>query len=399
MRHLLITLGFPPDIGGMQQFLYARCQSSDAGEVVVLAPDSPGSASFDTEQSFDIYRWNNICGNIPGVKRLFQVLLSAYRSWRIYRSQGFDVIECGQALPCGLVALVFERILGIPYIVWAHGNDIMKPQRWLITRWLLINVLRGAQLIIANSHNTADQVRKFGVKSDNITVIHPPVDHQRFHLDVDANPVLREYGLRGHKVILTVARLFPRKGIDTVIRALPHVKEEILDVVYLVVGEGPDRQRLERLVGTLGLGDHVVFAGSVSDAELPAFYAACDVFVMLSRTIETDGEIEGFGIVYLEAGACGKPVIGGASGGVQEAIEDGVTGLIVDPQNPSATARAIVRLLRDESLARTLGRHGRRRACQPADWTPLKVSALRYDQSESQLCDRELMDGVRARGS
>lgn len=377
MRHLLITLGFPPEVGGMQQFLYARCQAFDPNEVVVLAPDAPGAAAFDAQQSFNVYRWNPLFKRIPGIRRVVQVLLPMYHTWRIYRSQGFDVIECGQALPCGLVALVFKILLGTPYAVWVHGNDILKPQRWLATRWLLTEVLRRAVLLVANSQHMAKRISELGIQPPQITVIHPPVDLQRFHPNVDPRPVLERYGKDHRKIILTVARLFPRKGIDTVICALPRVLQKVPDVTYIIVGDGPDRQRLTALVNELGLRDHVFFAGQVPDADLPAYYAACDVFVMLSRTIEGEGEIEGFGIVYLEAGACGKPVVGGNDGGAKEAIIDGVTGFVVNPQDLPAVAQTITQVLLDTSLAYRLGKEGQRRASQPTDWTPLKrIAAL-----------------------
>ncbi len=167
---------------------------------------------------------------------------------------------------------------------------------------------------------------------------------------------------------MTIARLVERKGIEVVIRAMPRVLEAVPDAIYLVVGTGPQRGKLERLASESGLEGRVVFVGRVSDEELLYYYGACDLFVLLSRTLADKGEMEGFGIVFLEAGACGKPVIGGKGGGTSEAIEDGVTGLLVDPLDVNEIAGTIVRVLVDGELARRLGENGRKRAANQPDW-------------------------------
>jgi phosphatidylinositol alpha-1,6-mannosyltransferase len=161
-------------------------------------------------------------------------------------------------------------------------------------------------------------------------------------------------------VVLTVGRRVERPGHDLVIRALTALEEQ--SVRYVIAGTGPEEGRLRRLVEALGVRDRVLFTGHVPDEDLPGLYAACDVFVMPSRALGARDGIEGFGTVFLEAGACAKPVIGGWSGGVSEAVEDGVTGLLVDPHDPEALAEALRRLLRDPELRRRMGEAGRTRA-------------------------------------
>jgi phosphatidylinositol alpha-1,6-mannosyltransferase len=188
------------------------------------------------------------------------------------------------------------------------------------------------------------------------------VDGERFRPDVNPRLIRDRYGLDGARVLLTVGRLVERKGHDVVIRALRRVSEAIGPVRYLIAGSGSEERRLRALAADLGCADEVIFIGHVSDEDLPPLYAACDVFVMPSRALQERDGIEGFGIVFLEAGASGKPVIGGRSGGITDAVLDGTTGVLVNPQDVEEIAEALIRLLRDREDAARMGEEGRRRA-------------------------------------
>jgi len=376
MRRLLITLGFPPAVGGMQRYLYQRCQAVGRGEIIVLAPQTAGWREFDAQQPFPIHRWSSFLGQVPIIKRLLQLILPLFHALSLYHRQGFDWVECGQPLPFGLIALLLKRVFGIPYLVWAYGNDVLRPQRYPFLRRLLCLVLSNADSVVAISQSTKREIVRLGLNPDRIAVIPPTVDTQRFHPQFDGSQVVIRHRLQGKRVILTVARLVERKGIDMVIKAMPKVLEAIPNVVYLVIGIGPYQGKLERLARELGLEGRVIFVGRVPDEELPYYYNICDLFVLVSRTLADKGEIEGFGIVFLEAGACGKPVIGGRGGGTSEAIEEGVTGLLVDPLDVNEIANAIIRVLQDEELARRLGENGRRRATNQPDWTLLEKNLL-----------------------
>jgi phosphatidylinositol alpha-1,6-mannosyltransferase len=371
-RRLLITLGFPPAVGGMQQYLYQRCRAVDGKQITVLAPKTAGWREFDAQQPFPIHRWSGFLGQTPVIKRFLQLTLPFFHALALYHQQAFAWIECGQALPFGLVALYFKKALGVPYLVWTYGNDILKPQRYPFLKRLLHFILSNADALVAVSQSTKRKIVQLGLDPEKITVIHPPVDTQRFHPQNDSSAVVARYHLQGKRVILTIARLVERKGIDTVIKAMPKVLEVIPEAVYLVVGTGSYQRKLEVLAKDLGLEGRVIFVGQVPDEELPCYYCACDVFVLVSRTLEATGEMEGFGIVYLEAGACGKPVIGGNGGGASEAVQDGVTGLLVNPSDVDEIANAIVRALKDKELARRLGENGRQKAKQQPDWTLLE---------------------------
>jgi len=367
-RRLLVTLGFPPAIGGMQRYLYARCLAH-ADRMVVLAPQVPGWAEFDRAQPFPVHRWPDFLGTVPGIKRACQLGFSLLEGLRLLRHYTVEMIECGQALPFGLLGLVCKRLYGLPYLVWAYGDDILKAKRHPIVLAFLHLVLREARGVATISQYTRGELMPLGVPPQRILVLAPDVDTARFHPGVDPSPVLARHGLAGRKVILTVARLMAaRKGVENVLAALPMVLQEVPEVAYLIVGEGPARGTLEALVQQQGLVNAVVFTGAVSDADLPAYYNACQVFVMPSCPLPRRGEVEGFGIVYLEAGACGKPVVAGRGGGVGEAVQDGVTGLLVDPQDVPQIAGAMVRLLQDPALAAELGRNGLVRAQTRTPW-------------------------------
>lgn len=199
--------------------------------------------------------------------------------------------------------------------------------------------------------------------------MHPALDIELFEgREVGMCQAKRELSLENHRVILTVTRLVRRKGVDQVIRALPKVLQAIPDAFYLVVGEGTMRLEWESLAKAVGVSHRVAFTGRVSDEQLPLYYSACDVFVLVSRLERNISSVEGFGIVYLEAGAFGKPVIAGNQGGVADAVEPGVTGIVVDSEVPESIANALCKVLENPELAREMGERGKERAWVPTDW-------------------------------
>ncbi|MFP4389697.1 MAG: glycosyltransferase family 4 protein, partial [Desulfococcaceae bacterium] len=220
--------------------------------------------------------------------------------------------------------------------------------------------------VIANSRNTRRILEEIGVPPQKIQTIHPGVDAHRFSSEADGNAVRARYGIGDSPLLLTVGRLQKRKGHDMVIRALATVRKRFPGVRYLVVGAGDEEEGLRSLALDLGVSDAVVFAGKLPEEDLPSCYAACDLFIMANRTVNQD--IEGFGMVFLEANAAGKPVIGGVSGGTQDAIVDGETGFRVDAEGPAAIATAIERLLADPDLRKRMGCAGRRRVEREFGW-------------------------------
>jgi phosphatidylinositol alpha-1,6-mannosyltransferase len=260
------------------------------------------------------------------------------------------------------------RWFRIPFIVFAHGNEILETIQKKSKRQQL--ALRLANRVLASSRYTAGIAQQAGADPERIRVRWPGCDSDFFRPMVAKDDLRQKLlGARhSDRVILTVGNLVSRKGQDMVIRALPALCRRVPDLVYMIVGDGPCRGELERLAMDLGVRDRVTFVGRVPDEDLPDLYALCDVFVMASRERLEENDVEGFGMVLLEASACGKPVVGGRSGGVPDALADGVSGLLVDPLNPEEITEALASLLTDHDLATHLGEQGRLRVVHEFQW-------------------------------
>jgi phosphatidylinositol alpha-1,6-mannosyltransferase len=260
-----------------------------------------------------------------------------------------------------------RRWAGVRYLLYAHGEEIQMRLTSRKLGVLIPPLYKGADAIIANSRHTKELLELIGVRPERIHVIHPGVNAAEFRATEDARRTVRQrHGLGEAVTLLTMGRLQRRKGQDMVIKALPLIKERFPKVKYLIVGTGEEHASLQRLAQDHGVREDVVFAGSISDGDRAAYYAACDLFVMPNRQIEAD--IEGFGIVFLEAGAAGKPVIGGKSGGTGEAIVDGVTGVRVEGESVEAVAAAVIDLVAHPEKARAMGEQGRLRVETEFNW-------------------------------
>jgi phosphatidylinositol alpha-1,6-mannosyltransferase len=276
-------------------------------------------------------------------------------------------IHCAKVLPEGLIAWALRVFCGLPYLLYAHGEEILIALSSRKLAWIVPMIYCGAAAIIANSHNTKRLLQDIGVDASRLNVIHPGVDPQSFCVSLKAAQRIRQKHQLGiAPVLLTVGRLQRRKGQDMVIQALPRILQRIPQVKYVMVGTGEELASLTTLAQVLGVQDSIVFAGSVPDQELAAYYAMCDVFIMPNRQI--GGDIEGFGMVYLEAGAAGKPVIGGTSGGTDDAIVEGVTGRRVDGNSCDEIANAVIDLLSTPDKAKAMGVRGLQRVENEFTW-------------------------------
>jgi phosphatidylinositol alpha-1,6-mannosyltransferase len=255
-----------------------------------------------------------------------------------------------------------QRVLRRRHVFFTHGNEVLTALRtpWRKPREALL----ASSCVIAVSRFTEELVRSAGVPRERIRIVHPGCDTRLFGPRiVTADVRARLTQERPHRrVIVTVGNLVERKGHDTVIRALAQLPPELSDVLYVIAGDGSYRRTLEDLAHSLGVAEKVVFLGRVATADLPLLYSMADLFVMVSRERLDACDVEGFGIVYIEAAACGTPAIGGRSGGVADAIVDGQTGMLVDPLDPAALAATMTRLLRDDATRRRLGDAAHRRA-------------------------------------
>lgn len=341
--------------------MYQRCLLAP-DRIAVLAPRVAGWQAFDAAQPFPVRRWPSWGGGTPGLRRLWQTVWPFLLALRWRKEEEFAHIECGQALPFGLVAVILSSLWRVPYDVWAYGDDLCKPARHLPTRLMLRFVLRRARRVWAISEATRAPLLHLGVQAERTRVLHPWPERAFL---TSQNPL--EKSRSDAPLLLMVARLEARKGVQEALRALALVQREVPTVRGVVVGEGAYRRELERLRDALGLRDHVSFRGSLADLELAAAYRSASLLIFTPTPAAEKGEREGFGMVCVEAGACGCPVVAWSSpergtGGVAEAVLDGQTGLVVPHGDVAAVAAAVVRLLRDPALAARLGEGGRQRA-------------------------------------
>jgi len=378
MKCLLIANIFPPINGGSAVVYESICQFSPAGSMHVLAPwrhyltgeEVEGWRAYDDEARFPIDRiellrppvadprtllhsaWLQLAVDLPLKARVLQKVVSLIRREKV------DVICICELSSGSWLGLTLKRLLGIPYINYIHGEEVTTDSAYRLFGRRRRQYLQHADAVVAVSKFTRRAlIENMGVAPQRIELIVNGVDVERFRPGPKSPTLIERYGLSGKQVLLTVGRLVERKGVDTTIRALPQVLTLCPDVRYLVVGTGEYLPRLRALVDELSLADHVIFAGRVFRDELVAHYQLCDLFVMPNREL-ANHDTEGFGLVFLEANACGKAVISGRSGGVVEAVRDGETGLNVDGDSVDEVADGITRLLRDEDLRGALAARG-----------------------------------------
>jgi phosphatidylinositol alpha-1,6-mannosyltransferase len=384
MKSLMISSDFPPIPGGQSRFLFYLWSNLPHDEIIVLSPKVKGWQDINMTLSFPVIRLNLPLQKGLFVKSIKTLILLLYTT-KILLFKKIDRIHCGQVLSAGFVGYVCHLIFDKPYFPYVHGADFLenviarRSRSNLIKKAVLNLILKNASLIIANSNFTKNALIGFGISEKKIIVINPPVDYKRFEKVKNGEELKEDYGLKDKKVLLTVGRLVERKGHDYVIKALPEIIKEIPQIHYLIVGDGIYRGELERLSVKLNVRDYITFAGFIPDDELPEYYAMCDVFIMASREIKEKGDVEGFGIVYLEANAVKKPVIAGRSGGITDAVEDGINGILVNPTDEKDIAGAIIRLMKDDKIRNKLGEAGYKRVIEK--FSPERQSELLYEMT------------------
>jgi len=366
---LILTQNFLPLKGGTITWLlntYGRYQSREA---VLVTEQCDQGGEVDKALPFPVERipmkfanWDPT--NLSALRGYVDAILNVCK---ISRQYGVKQIHVARVLPDGLVALLIRWFTRVPYLLYAHGEEIQTHLTSRKFSWLRPKIYNGAAAVIANSTNTKHILENIGVHSDKIHIINPGVSGELFNSSEHAGDSIRQrHKLHNGPVLLTVGRLQRRKGQDMVIKALPKILKVFPTAKYLIVGIGDDEAVLQNLVYKCGVADNVVFAGQVPDNELAGYYAACDIFIMPNRQIGED--IEGFGIVFLEASAMAKPVIGGKSGGTEDAIVDGVTGFRVDGNQVEDVSATIMTLLSDPTRAKNMGENGRRRVLKEFTW-------------------------------
>ena len=356
MKRLLVTCDFPPVPGGQASYFGCLWKDLPAQDNHLLLPREADSGQQLPNVSFMPVPHGELW---PVRATRFGVLL-LYTFLTALRIQAAE-IHFGQLVTGGLCGVAMKVLLGKRVVVHAHGADVREFSRSAMSARLLRIILGCADRVVVNSRNTADAVTAAGRPGTQVYVVNPGVEKRFFSDDHDTVVRLRkQLSLHDKTVVITVGRLVERKGHDTVIRSFGCLRPAHPDLCYLIVGFGPYRATLERLARENGVSDMVIFCDSISDEDLPSYYRLARLFVMPSRYLPEKGDIEGFGVVYLEANAAGLPVVAGRSGGVEDAVRHEETGLLVDnPSNANEVGEAVVRLLNDQALYRSLSKGAR----------------------------------------
>jgi phosphatidyl-myo-inositol dimannoside synthase len=350
-RVLIVTNDFPPRAGGIQSFVHALALRLPPGQVVVYAPAWPGAAGFDQQQPFPVLRHpTSLMLPVPAVRDRAVAALTEH---------GCDRVLFGAAAPLGLLAPALRKAGADRIVAVTHGHE---------AGWA---ALPGARALLRRIGDSADVVTYLGeyfrvrlaralspAAAARMARLAPGVDSVAFRPGPGGRALRDRLGLAGRPVVVCVSRLVTRKGQDTLIRAWPAVRAAGGDPVLLLVGSGPADRRLHRLARQLGVAGSVRFTGQVPAADLPSYYGAGDVFAMPCRTRRGGLDVEGLGIVYLEASAAGLPVIAGDSGGAPDAVINGETGYVVPGRSVGTLAGRLTELLADPAAARAMGEKG-----------------------------------------
>ncbi|MBW2660898.1 MAG: glycosyltransferase family 4 protein [Deltaproteobacteria bacterium] len=381
MKILLIASHVPPMVGGAPVVYENICRYLK-DEIVILAPwryyldgqEIKGWRESDLHQPFEVQRIELLQPLVESApKNLFvSVLRLICEDFLLYRivakevlrlidTTGADIVCLGDLWGLSWLGEYLRRKRNIPIIHYIHGEEVTTSPDSFLYSISSKFALRRAEAVIAVSSFTRSELIRRRVKPERIHLITNGVNLERFSPGTKDPEILCRHGVEGKKVLLTIARVEERKGHDKVIEALPLILRATHNVVYLVVGRGGYLETLKTLVKDFGVEDKVVFVGHVPWEDLPRYYRSCDVFIMPNRFLP-NGDTEGFGLVFLEANACGKPVIGGKAGGVPDAVADGETGILVDGNSVEDIAKAAIQLLSNKELAERMGQAGYKRA-------------------------------------
>jgi phosphatidylinositol alpha-1,6-mannosyltransferase len=343
---------------------------------MIAAGEDPRQTDFDRGHDLRVVRmpltmraWGLLSGaGLRGYWRAVRRLRKVVKSERVQK------VHCGRVLPEGVMAMALKWWYGTPYSCYVHGEDVNTASTSRELRWLTNRVLRGADFVIPNSRNTEHILKnEWSLPDERIRLMHPGVDTNHFVPAGRSTDMRTRLSWGGRPVLLTVGRLQKRKGQDQMILALASIRRSIPDILYAIVGDGEERGPLEDLVAREGLGGHVQFLGELDDERLLRCYQQCDLFVLPNRQIGLD--IEGFGMVLLEAQACGKAVVAGASGGTAETMRIPETGRVVCCDGPDELGALVLELVGDRDLLARMGTAARQWVVQHFDWAALSRQA------------------------
>lgn len=371
MRILFLTDAFLPHAGGARVYyynLFRGLHQNPQNEITILTKKVPGWKEFDRRECDPRFRIVRAGYPLPNwkYKQWPKIALPFVRASALLLAKRYDLVHFGDLYPQGVLSLIFRRLFGKAYVAYCHGEEITQTDGRRYQPKVRDAIFRHAQIVVAANEFARQNLLRIGIPESRIRKVTPGVDCIRFQPTSPRQDLVERYGLQNKFVLLTVARLVPRKGHQLVLRALKTLRPERPDLAYVIVGTGPDESRLRQMAAELGVTDAVHFAGFVNDQELADYYNLAHVYAMPNS--EDKGDMEGFGMVFLEANACGKPVIGGRSGGSKEAVLDGETGILVDPYEPGELVEALRLLANHGASRKKLGENGLRRAASDFSW-------------------------------
>ena len=360
MKTLIITLEYPPQIGGIASYVYNLAKN--VSDVSVYAPKMPGDADYDKKNLWKVFRrkpyflfmWPR------WVKMLMQIL-------SIVDKEKIEQIYVHHALPAGYVAYLLKKFKHIPYTLFFHGTDLefgMKNKKNKLKK-----IIMAADKVVVNSNFLRDKFKSgFEDIAKEPAVIYPSADNNFFKQisEMELKKLKSQLALEGKKVIITVARMAEGKGYPHLIRLLPKILEKVPNLVWLIVGDGPKKDYIINLIQKNYLQNVVRFIGKISYTELPKYYQVSDLLVLLTHPDESVEEA--WGTAFVEAAASGLPVVAGRSGGVEEAVKNLSTGLIVDVYQDTSIIAAVADLLREKEYAKQMGQAARERAMREFNW-------------------------------
>ncbi len=369
MRDLFLTMGFPPDVGGIQRLVYEVARRFD--KPVVITRFFNGAEEFDTKlKNFTIYRTSNKRSLLYKFLFPFSPMLAWFFENKTYLEKAIKQdkitrIHCTHIFSgfCGVYA---KWRYGIPFVVYVHCQEVFRfyypwynPFSWFIKNL----VLKEAKRVYTITSKMAEYLSQT-IDKEKIT-LSPLASNPKYFVPLKKNPhLVKKYDLQNKKVLLTISRLDAHKWVDVTLEALAKLVTKFTNLVYLIGGEGPDKERLESMVKELNLSKHVIFAGKVAENEILKFYNLADIYVLINRDLPKEGTYGGYGMVLLEANACEKPFVVGRASFFDATPIDGKTGLIVDPLDINDIAKALEKILTNTKYAKQLGKNGRKRVLE-----------------------------------
>ncbi|OHE56582.1 MAG: glycosyl transferase [Thiobacillus sp. GWE1_62_9] len=365
-RLLVLTELFLPTKGGTAVWAAEVYRRLGGKEIHIVTADVPGAADVDAVHPNTIHRLS--LKRVPWLRPESLAMYARFflKSLRLALGHRFDAIHAFRALPEGLVAWAVARLTLRPVVIYAHGEELTtwgRGGKYKAMRF----ALRHADRIIANSEHTRDTLLDMGIDTARITIIYPGVDVSVFRPGLDVAGLRASIGMGAcEKLVFSVGRLSRRKGFDQMIRAVAQLRDEGLALHYVIAGIGEDAEYLDSLIREHRLQDRVHRIGAVSETDLPRWMNACDVFAMPNRDIH--GDNEGFGMVFVEAAACGRPSLAGEAGGTGSAVLHDVTGIRVDGNEAGNVANGLRLLLADPHRASLLGQAGLNRVQANFSW-------------------------------